>query len=117
MKAYPGHPRRRARESLGVDVMFVVPAWTFADAYSAHAPTYVDRFDHASWTLRATGLGVVHASEIAHVLMPAVGHRMQQTSSEFATTDVSHDRSWSNDWPATRSGGGRPASSDLLRMP
>lgn len=117
MQAYPGYPRRRAREAVGGDAMFVAPAWAFADAYSAHSPTYVYRFDHTSWTLRATGLGAVHGSEIIHVLhsydshlgrrlhplgtwlTPAVGRRMQRTWVDFATTRVSNDHAWSNDWP------------------
>lgn len=117
MQAYPGYPRRRAREAVGADAMFVAPAWAFADAYSAHAPTYVYRFDHTSWTLRATRLGAVHGSEIIHVLhsydshlgrrlhplgtwlTPAVGRRMQRTWLKFATAHTCNGRSWSNDWP------------------
>jgi para-nitrobenzyl esterase len=117
MQAYPGYPRRRARESIGADAMFVAPTWAFADAYSAYAPTYVYRFDHASWTLRATGLGAVHGSEIVHVLhsydshlgrrlhplgvwlKPAVGRRMQRTWLNFASVNPSNDQPWSKDWP------------------
>jgi para-nitrobenzyl esterase len=117
MQAYPSYPRRRARESIGADAMFVAPTWAFADAYSAHAPTYVYRFDHASWTLRATGLGAVHGSEIVHVLhsydshlgrrlhplgawrTPAVGRRMQRTWLNFAHANPSNDQPWSKDWP------------------
>ncbi len=67
LAAYPGYPRRRALEAIGADAMFVAPTWAFADAYSAHAPTYVYRFDHAPWTLRALGLGATHGSEIVHI--------------------------------------------------
>ena len=67
LAAYPGYPRRRALEAIGADAMFVAPTWAFADAYSAHAPTYVYRFDHAPWTLRALGLGAAHGSEIVHI--------------------------------------------------
>jgi para-nitrobenzyl esterase len=117
LQAYNGYPRRRAREAVGADVMFVAPTWAFADAYSAHAPTYVYRFDHTPWTLRATGLGAVHGSEIVHVLhsydshlgrrlhplgtwlKPAVGRRMQQTWLDFASGGEANDERWSKDWP------------------
>ena len=46
LAAYPDYPRRRALIAIGSDVMFGAPTWAFADAYSAHAPTYVYRFDH-----------------------------------------------------------------------
>ncbi len=68
MAAYPGYPRRRTLETIGADAMFVAPTWAFADAYSAHAPTYMYRFDHMPATLRLTGLGAVHGSEIVHIL-------------------------------------------------
>jgi para-nitrobenzyl esterase len=117
LQAYRGYPRRRAREAVGADAMFVAPTWDFADAYSAHAPTYVYRFDHASCTLRATRLGAVHGSEIVHVLhnydshlgrrlhpfgkwfIPAVGRRMQRTWLDFAIARVSENGPSSNDWP------------------
>src|SRR4029077_10854965 len=68
LAAYPGYPRRRsALEAIGADAMFVAPAWAFADAYSAHAPTYVYRFEHTPWTLREVGLGATHGSEIVHI--------------------------------------------------
>ncbi len=97
--------------------MFVAPAWAFADAYSAHAPTYVYRFDHAPWTLRAPGLGATHGSEIVHIqhsydsqlgrrlhplgrwLPPAVGRRMQRSWLDFATVGWSGGQVWSDDWP------------------
>ena len=41
LAAYPGYPRRRALEMIGADAMFGAPTWAFADAYCAHAPTYV----------------------------------------------------------------------------
>jgi para-nitrobenzyl esterase len=117
LAAYPGYPRRRALEDIGADAMFVAPTWAFADAYSAFAPTYVYRFDHTSATLRATGLGAVHGSEIVHILhtygshlgrrlhplgrwlTPAVGRRMQRTWLEFADAAGSDRQPWSRDWP------------------
>jgi para-nitrobenzyl esterase len=117
LAAYPHYPRRRAREAVGADAMFVASTWAFADAYSAHAPTYAYRFDHAPWTLRALGLGATHGSEIVHIqhsydsalgrrmhplgrwLPPAVGRRMQRTWLDFATEGWSGGQPWSADWP------------------
>jgi para-nitrobenzyl esterase len=117
LAAYPGYPRRRALEDIGADAMFVAPTWAFADAYSSLAPTYAYRFDHTPATLRVTGLGAVHGSEIVHILhtygshlgrrlhplgswlMPAVGRRMQRTWLDFAHASGSDSQSWSNDWP------------------
>jgi para-nitrobenzyl esterase len=116
LAAYPSYPRRRALEAIGADAMFVAPTWAFADAYSAHAPTYVYRFDHTPTTLRVTGLGAVHGSEIVHILhtygshlgrrlhplggwrTPAVGRRMQRTWLEFAHA-AAGAVPWSKDWP------------------
>ena len=47
--------------------MFGAPTWAFADAYSAHAPTHMYRFDHFGWSLRLLGLGATHGSEIVHI--------------------------------------------------
>jgi len=116
LAAYPGYPRRRALEMIGADAMFGAPTWAFADAYCAHAPTYVYRFDHTPTTLRITGLGAVHGSEVVHILhtygsqlgrrlhplgtwrAPAIGHRMQRIWLKFAAS-AENDRRWSNDWP------------------
>ncbi|BBZ75606.1 carboxylic ester hydrolase [Mycolicibacterium anyangense] len=111
LAAYPGYPRRRALIDVGSDVMFGAPTWAFADAYSAHAPTHVYRFDHAAWHLRAIGLGATHGSEIVHIqhsygsyigrklhplgrrVPPSVGRRMQSTWLRFATGEGL------DDWP------------------
>jgi para-nitrobenzyl esterase len=116
LAAYPDYPRRRALVAIGSDAMFVAPAWAFADAYSAHAPTHVYRFDHTTWTLRALGLGATHGSEIVHVqhsyasylgrkihplgrrVQPSVGRRMQRTWLDFATKGWD-GAAWSDDWP------------------
>lgn len=113
LNAYPDYPRRRALVAIGSDAMFVAPAWAFADAYSAHAPTYVYRFDHTTWTLRALGLGATHGSEIVHIqhsyssylgrklhplgrrVQPSVGRRMQRTWLNFATDGPAGF----DDWP------------------
>jgi len=111
LAAYPDYPRRRALIAFGSDTMFCAPTWAFADAYSAHAPTYVYRFDHAAWSLRLLGLGATHGSEIVHIqhsygsylgrkvhplgrrVQPSVGRRMQRTWLDFATTELD------DDWP------------------
>jgi len=110
LAAYPDYPRRRALIAFGSDTMFGAPTWAFADAYSAHAPTYVYRFDHAAWSLRLLGLGATHGSEIVHVqhsygsylgrkmhplgrrVQPSVGRRMQRTWLDFATAEL--DEHW-----------------------
>ncbi|MFS0899277.1 carboxylesterase/lipase family protein [Mycolicibacterium litorale] len=117
LRAYPGHPRRQALVALGSDVMFGAPTWAFAEAYSAHAPTYVYRFDHTAMPLRALGLGATHGSEIVHIhhsytsylgrklhplgrrLLPSVGRRMQRTWLDFATRGWEPGQSWRDDWP------------------
>jgi para-nitrobenzyl esterase len=116
LAAYPDYPRRRALMAFGSDAMFGAPVWAFADAYSAHAPTYVYRFDHTTWTLRALGLGATHGSEIVHIqhsygsylgrklhplgrrVQPAVGRRMQRTWLNFATHGW-QTGPWDPQWP------------------
>ncbi len=120
LAAYPDYPRRRALIAFGSDVMFGGPAWAFADAYSAHAPTHMYRFDHFGWSLRVLGLGATHGSEIVHIqhsyasflgrkmhplgrrLQPSVGRRMQRAWLDFAGKGWdSGEIEWSNghDWP------------------
>ncbi len=117
LAGYPDYPRRRALISFGSDAMFGAPVWSFTDAYSAHAPTYVYRFEHTTWTLRALGLGATHGSEIVHIqhsygsylgrklhplgrrVQPAVGRRMQRTWLNFATHGWEPDRVWDPQWP------------------
>jgi para-nitrobenzyl esterase len=118
--AYPDYPRRRALIAFGSDAMFGGPTWAFADAYSAHAPTYMYRFDHVGWSLRALRLGATHGSEIVHVhhsygsflgramhplgrrLQPSVGRRMQRAWLDFAAKGwETGEIHWSSgqDWP------------------
>ena len=120
LAAYPGYPRRRALIAFGSDVMFGGPAWAFADAYSAHAPTHMYRFDHFGVSLRMLGLGATHGSEIVHIqhsyasyigrklhplgrrLQPSVGRRMQRAWLDFAAKGWDNGRiEWSSghDWP------------------
>jgi para-nitrobenzyl esterase len=120
LAAYPDYPRRRALVAFGSDVMFGGPAWAFADAYSAHAPTHMYRFDHFGWSLRMLGLGATHGSEIVHIqhsygsfpgrkmhplgrrLQPSVGQRMQRAWLDFSAKGwVTGEIQWSSgqDWP------------------
>jgi para-nitrobenzyl esterase len=120
LAAYPHYPARRELLAFGSDVMFGAPAWAFADAYSAHAPTHMYRFDHFGFSLRLLGLGATHGSEIVHVqhsygsflgrkmhplgrrLQPSVGRRMQRTWLDFSAKGWKSGRiEWSSgqDWP------------------
>ena len=118
LAAYPGYPRRAALVRIGSDATFGAPTWAFADAYSAHAPTYAYRFDHVTPTLRALGLGATHGSEIVHVqhsygsylgrmlhplgrqVQPSVGRRMQRSWLDFASRP--DERGEPDDWPRYR---------------
>jgi para-nitrobenzyl esterase len=120
LAAYPHYPARRELLAFGSDVMFGAPAWAFADAYSAHAPTHMYRFDHFGFSLRLLGLGATHGSEIVHVqhsygsflgrkmhplgrrLQPSVGRRMQRAWLDFSAKGWKSGRiEWSSgqDWP------------------
>ena len=117
LAGYPDFPRRRALISIGSDIMFGAPVWAFADAYSAHAPTHVYRFEHTTWTLKVLGLGATHGSEIVHIqhsygsylgrklhplgrrVQPSVGRRMQRTWLNFATHGWGQGQVWDPEWP------------------
>ncbi|MDH6247012.1 para-nitrobenzyl esterase [Mycobacterium sp. OTB74] len=120
LHAYPSYPRRSALIDFGSDVMFGAPTWAFSDAYSAHAPTHVYRFDHTTWTLKVLGLGATHGSEIVHIqhsygsylgrllhplgrqVQPSVGRRMQRMWLDFASAGVSDWPVYDTDQRATR---------------
>ena len=120
LAAYPDYPRRRELVAFGSDVMFGAPTWAFADAYSAHAPTHMYRFDHFGLSLRLLGLGATHGSEIVHIqhsygsflgrkmhplgrrLAPSVGRRMQRAWLDFSAQGwETGEIEWSSgqDWP------------------
>ncbi|MGA9674962.1 MAG: carboxylesterase/lipase family protein [Mycobacterium sp.] len=65
--AYPGYPGSAACIQLGGDFAFSSAAWQIAEAHSAHAPTYRYRYDFAPRTLRWSGLGATHATELLAV--------------------------------------------------
>jgi para-nitrobenzyl esterase len=65
--AYPGYPDPAACISLGGDFAFGTAAWQIAEAHGTHAPAYLYRYDYAPRTLRWSGLGATHATELLAV--------------------------------------------------
>lgn len=65
--AYPGYPDPAACIQFGGDFAFGSVAWQIAEAHSRHAPTYLYRYDYAPRTLRWSGLGATHATELLAV--------------------------------------------------
>jgi para-nitrobenzyl esterase len=65
--AYPGYPDPRACIQFGGDFAFGSAAWQIAEAHSLHAPTYLYRYDYAPRSLRWSGLGATHATELLAV--------------------------------------------------
>lgn len=65
--AYPDFPSQSACIQFGGDFAFGAAAWQIAEAHAAHAPTYVYRYDYAPPTLRWSGLGATHATELLAV--------------------------------------------------
>jgi para-nitrobenzyl esterase len=65
--AYRGYPASSACVQLGGDFAFGTAAWQVAEAHGRHAPTYVYRYDYAPRTLRWSGLGATHATELLAV--------------------------------------------------
>jgi para-nitrobenzyl esterase len=62
--AYPDYPDPAACLRLGGDFAFGSAAWQIAEAHAVHAPAYVYRYDYAPRTLRWSGLGATHATEL-----------------------------------------------------
>ncbi|MCV7443151.1 carboxylesterase/lipase family protein [Mycobacterium paraense] len=65
--AYPDYPAPSACIQLGGDFAFSSAAWQIAEAHGVHAPTYLYRYDYAPRTLRWSGLGATHATELLAV--------------------------------------------------
>jgi para-nitrobenzyl esterase len=65
--AYPDYPDPAACIRLGGDFAFGSAAWQIAEAHSLHAATYFYRYDYAPRTLRWSGLGATHATELLAV--------------------------------------------------
>jgi para-nitrobenzyl esterase len=112
--AYPNYPDPSACIQLGGDFAFSTAAWQIAEAHSHHAPTYLYRYDYAPRTLRWSGFGATHATELFAVfdiyrtrfgsLLTAaadrraalrVSNEVQRRWRTFARTGVPGD-----DWPA-----------------
>jgi para-nitrobenzyl esterase len=112
--AYPGYPDTAACVQFGSDFAFSSAAWQIAEAHSRHAATYRYRYDYAPRTLRWSGLGATHATELLAVfdvyrsgfgrLITAAADRrsalrvsddVQARWRSFARTGVPGD-----DWPA-----------------
>ncbi len=62
--AYPDYPSPSACMRLGGDFAFGTAAWQIAEAHGRHAPTYLYRYDYAPRTLRWSGFGATHATEL-----------------------------------------------------
>jgi para-nitrobenzyl esterase len=112
--AYPDYPSTAACIQLGGDFAFSSAAWQLAEAHSTYAPTYLYRYDYAPRTLRWSGLGATHATELLAVfdvyrtrfgaLLTAaadqraalrVSDQVQRRWRSFSRTGVPGD-----DWPA-----------------
>lgn len=65
--AYPDYPDPSACIRLGGDFAFSSAAWQIAEAHGTHAPAYLYRYDYAPRTLRWSGLGATHATELLAV--------------------------------------------------
>ncbi|WP_205876678.1 carboxylesterase/lipase family protein [Mycobacterium camsae] len=62
--AYPDYPKTSACIRLGGDFAFSSAAWQIAEAHGSQTPTYVYRYDYAPRTLRWSGLGATHGTEL-----------------------------------------------------
>lgn len=69
LSAYPGYPSARARAQLGGDALFWIPAVRAAQSHSAHAPTFVYRYDFTTPALNLRHLGGAHGTDLLPVLV------------------------------------------------
>lgn len=65
--AYPDYPSADACVRLGGDFAFGTAAWQIAEAHAPHAATYMYRYDYAPRSLRWSGFGATHATELLAV--------------------------------------------------
>jgi para-nitrobenzyl esterase len=112
--AYPDYPAPSACIQLGGDFAFSSAAWQIAEAHGTHAPTYLYRYDYAPRTLRWSGLGATHATELLAVFdvyRTRFGALLTAAADRRAALQVSNQvqrrwRSFSHsgvpgeDWPA-----------------
>jgi para-nitrobenzyl esterase len=114
--AYPGYPSSSACMQLGGDFAFGTATWQISEAHSRHAPTYVYRYDYAPRTLKWSGLGATHATELLAVFdtyRTRVGSLLTAAADRRSAVKVSRDiqRRWrafsrsgtpGDGWPAYR---------------
>ena len=112
--AYPDYPQRAACIQLGGDFAFGTAAWQIAEAHGMHAPTYLYRYDYAPRTLRWSGFGATHATELLAVFdvyRTRFGALLTAAADQRAALRVSNQvqRRWrsfsrtgspGDDWPA-----------------
>jgi para-nitrobenzyl esterase len=112
--AYPDYPAPSACIQLGGDFAFGSAAWQIAEAHGGHAPTYLYRYDYAPRTLRWSGLGATHATELLAVFdiyRTRFGALLTAAADQRAALRVSNhvQRRWrsfsrtgspGDDWPA-----------------
>ncbi len=67
IEAYKDYPSRNSILELITDGIFTMPSIKFAELQSAHANTYMYRFDWASKPIKAVGLSACHGLEIPFV--------------------------------------------------
>jgi para-nitrobenzyl esterase len=115
--AYPDYPERAACIQLGGDFAFGSAAWQIAEAHGTHAPTYLYRYDYAPRTLRWSGFGATHATELLAVFdvyRTRLGALLTAAADQRAALRVSNQvqRRWrsfsrngvpGDDWPTYRS--------------
>ncbi|MBE1548635.1 para-nitrobenzyl esterase [Mycobacterium sp. OAS707] len=115
--AYPGYPNPAACIQFGSDFAFGSAAWQIAEAHSCHAPTYLYRYDYAPRTLRWSGFGATHATELLAVFdvyRTTFGRLLTAAADRRTTLRVSDDvqTRWrafartgvpGQDWPAYNS--------------
>jgi para-nitrobenzyl esterase len=92
--AYPGYPDPVACIQFGGDFAFGSAAWQIAEAHSLHAPTYLYRYDYAPRTLRWSGLGATHATELLAVFdvyRTKFGRLLTAAVDRRSALRVSHD--------------------------
>lgn len=116
--AYPNYPAPSACIQLGGDFAFSSAAWQIAEAHGANAPTYLYRYDYAPRTLRWSGFGATHATELFAVFdiyRTRFGALLTAAADRRAALRVSNEvqRRWrcfsqigvpGDDWPAPRPG-------------
>jgi len=116
--AYPGYPSSSACMQLGGDFTFGTATWQIAEAHSRHAPTHVYRYDYAPRTLKWSGLGATHATELLAVFdtyRTTLGSLLTAAADQSSAIKVSRDiqRRWrefsrsgtpGDGWPAYRAG-------------